>query len=191
MKNQSLIEVLFRFYGVLYVFIYIGFILLISLAHSSINIVSILAILVPFIILLLFVLVLSKSKYLNVSSERKTKNKLKHIAMIGSIPTIVCMVMLGINEYKSSFKTNRWLTSLSERVYMVDNLLSTYDLKGKTKSEVIELLGAPTDTGYFKTKTNIVYYLGNERGLISIDSEWLVIDFDEGERVVNYSVRTD
>ena len=191
MKNQSLIEVLFRFYGVLYVFIYIGFILLISLAHSSINIVSILAILVPFIILLLFVLVLSKSKYLNVSSERKTKNKLKHIAMIGSIPTIVCMVMLGINEYKSSFNTNRWLTSLSERVYMVDNLLSTYDLKGKTKSEVIELLGAPTDTGYFKTKTNIVYYLGNERGLISIDSEWLVIDFDEGERVVNYSVRTD
>ncbi|PAD69144.1 hypothetical protein CHH83_09920 [Bacillus sp. 7586-K] len=191
MKNQSLIEVLFRFYGVLYVFIYIGFILLISLAHSSINIISILAILVPFISLLLFVLVLSKSKYLNISSERKTKNKLKHIAMIGSIPTIVCMVMLGINEYKSSFNTNRWLTSLSERVYMVDNLLSTYDLKGKTKSEVIELLGAPTDTGYFKTKTNIVYYLGNERGLISIDSEWLVIDFDEGERVVNYSVRTD
>ncbi|MDQ0227374.1 hypothetical protein [Metabacillus niabensis] len=191
MKNQSLIEVLFRFYGVLYVLIYIGFILLISLAHSSINIISILAILVPFISLLLFVLVLSKSKYLNVCSERKTKNKLKHIAMIGSIPTIVCMVMLGINEYKSSFNTNRWLTSLSERVYMVDNLLSTFDLKGKTKSEVIELLGAPTDTGYFKTKTNIVYYLGNERGLISIDSEWLVIDFDEGERVVNYSVRTD
>lgn len=191
MTNESLLDVVFRFYGVLYVFIYIGFILIISITRSSFNIVSISAILFPFIIFLLFVIVLSKRQYLNVKSERKTKNKLMLIAMIGSMPTIVCMVMLGINEYKSSFNTERWLSSISERVYMVDDLLSSNDLKGKSKSEVFELLGTPTETEYFRTETNIVYYLGNERGLIPIDSEWLVIDFDEGERVVNYSVRTD
>ena len=80
---------------------------------------------------------------------------------------------------------------MSERVYMVDDLITTYDLKGKTKSEVMTLLGPPTDTEYFKNDKNIVYYLGNERGIISIDSEWLVIDFDNRDKVKDYVVRTD
>ncbi|UHA58640.1 outer membrane protein assembly factor BamE [Metabacillus litoralis] len=80
---------------------------------------------------------------------------------------------------------------MSERVYIVDDLLSTYNLKGMTKREVITLLGPPTDTEYFKNEKNIVYYLGDERGVISIDSEWLVIDFDKHEKVTDYVVRTD
>lgn len=42
----------------------------------------------------------------------------------------------------------------------------------------VELLGDETNTDYFKEVNNIVYYLGDERGFISIDSEWLVIMFD-------------
>lgn len=42
----------------------------------------------------------------------------------------------------------------------------------------MELLGDETNTDYFKEVNNIVYYLGDERGFISIDSEWLVIMFD-------------
>lgn len=99
--------------------------------------------------------------------------------------------MLGINEYKTNFTTGKWIENMSGRVDMVDDLLSTYDLTGKTKSEVMTLLGQPTDTEYFKSEKNIVYYLGNERGIISIDSEWLVIDFDNSEKVQDYDVRTD
>ncbi|WP_157967909.1 hypothetical protein [Paraliobacillus sp. X-1268] len=76
-------------------------------------------------------------------------------------------------------------------MYIVDDLINTYDLKGKTKSEVMTLLGPPNETEYFKTEKNIVYYLGDERGFIPIDSEWLVIDFDGNEKVNNYVVRTD
>lgn len=61
---------------------------------------------------------------------------------------------------------------------MVDDMLGKYKLVGQTKEEVVELLGNETNTEYFKEVSNFVYYLGDERGLISIDSEWLVITFD-------------
>ena len=62
---------------------------------------------------------------------------------------------------------------------MVDDLLSKYELVGMTQEEVISLLGKSTDTEYFKTENNMVYYLGPERGLISIDSEWLVMEMQD------------
>ncbi|QGQ45941.1 hypothetical protein [Metabacillus sediminilitoris] len=58
--------------------------------------------------------------------------------------------------------------------YMVDDLMNDFELNGKTKEEVMSLLGAPSETEYFKEENNMVYYLGYERGLVSIDSEWLV-----------------
>lgn len=73
---------------------------------------------------------------------------------------------------------------------MVDDLLSNNQLIGQSKKEVITLLGKD-DGEYFKDEDNFVYYLGNERGLISIDSEWLVITFDEGEKVSEYEILTD
>ncbi|GKU82959.1 hypothetical protein NCCP28_23550 [Niallia sp. NCCP-28] len=73
----------------------------------------------------------------------------------------------------------------------MDNLLNDYELKELTKSDIISLLGPSTETDYFKEDNNIVYYLGNERGLISIDSEWLVINFDNNEKVTKYNVLTD
>ena len=119
------------------------------------------------------------------------KNKFKIITTIGSVPPLLCAVILGLNEYKSSFTAEKWLNGDTEKVYMVDDLLNDYDIKEMTKDEVISLLGTPTTTEYFKVDNNIVYYLGNERGLISIDSEWLVIDFDESEKVSKYEIITD
>lgn len=65
-----------------------------------------------------------------------------------------------------------------------------HELIGKTKEEVITLLGSPAETEYFKEEDN-VYYLGAERGIISIDSEWLVIWFDGNEQAVKFELRTD
>lgn len=74
---------------------------------------------------------------------------------------------------------------------MVDDLLSQYDFKGKTKDEVIELLGTPSRTKMFKDEWSLVYRLGPERSLISIDSEWLAFRFDPNGRVVQCEVLRD
>lgn len=62
---------------------------------------------------------------------------------------------------------------------MVDDLLARYELVGMTRDKVDELLGVPPETAYF-TGFDYVYWLGPERGFISIDSEWLCIDFEDG-----------
>ncbi len=36
-----------------------------------------------------------------------------------------------------------------------------------------------------------LYYLGNERGFIPIDSEYLVLQFDKDGRVIEYKVQRD
>ena len=49
------------------------------------------------------------------------------------------------------------------------------------EADVIALLGEPNnDYGYFNADNRYVYYMGAERGLISIDSEWLILDFKDG-----------
>jgi hypothetical protein len=96
-----------------------------------------------------------------------------------------------MNENKSNFSSERWLVNSDERVYMVDDLLSRTKLIGRSKEEVITLLGKPDDPEYFTDDNNFVYYLGNERGFISIDSELLVIWFDVDETVLKYEILTD
>ena len=63
------------------------------------------------------------------------------------------------------------------RIRMVDDLLNKHNLVGMTKENLITLLGVPPKTGYFRNY-DFVYWLGPERGFISIDSEWLVVKFD-------------
>src|SRR5688572_29785136 len=46
---------------------------------------------------------------------------------------------------------------------MADRLVAEGTLIGKTRAEVVELLGEPTPIGYF-ADWHMVYWLGNERG---------------------------
>lgn len=89
-----------------------------------------------------------------------------------------------------SFDQGKWLSKPEKRGEIVDDLIANTDFKRMTKKEIIKLLGEPENL-YFKEPNNIVYYLGNERGLISIDSEWLVFWFDEEEKVFNYELKVD
>ena len=99
--------------------------------------------------------------------------------------------MLGENEYKSKFTTDKWLENESERTFMIDNLLKNHPLEGKTQQEIIAMLGDNIEMNYFQDENNIVYYLGDERGLISVDSEWLIIHIDDNEVVDKVEVVTD
>ncbi|MDQ0232062.1 outer membrane protein assembly factor BamE domain-containing protein [Metabacillus malikii] len=188
---QKLFEILLYFYCLGYVFVYIGFFLIIQVTHLDFNLVSTLAIILPFLILLVFVSGFWNATYHDVKKEFWMKQRLLFITILGSLPLIICSIFLAINEYQSIFQRERWVNNESDRVYMVDDLLSEVELTGKTREEVITLLGAPTETEYFQTDSNIVYYLGTERGIIPIDSEWLVIDFDHNDVVKGYTVQTD
>ena len=76
------------------------------------------------------------------------------------------------------------------RLRMVDSLLRKYDLSGKTRAEILALLGEADNTGYFRDY-GLVYRLGAERGFISIDSEWLVFRLDTNNTVKEYRIARD
>jgi hypothetical protein len=73
---------------------------------------------------------------------------------------------------------------------MIDNLIESRILDGMTKAEALNLLGEADNPGYFKD-WDLVYWLGPERGPISIDSEWLVIRFNNEQKVSEYKVVED
>ena len=89
------------------------------------------------------------------------------------------------------FNPEIWVNKPAERVDMIDSLFSEVELKGKTKTEIKKLLGEEEEKAYFKESNNLVYYLGDERSFISIDSEWLVLWFDDKDRVTDYEIKTD
>lgn len=76
------------------------------------------------------------------------------------------------------------------RIRMVDSLLRKNELNGKTRAEILALLGEPDNTGYFRDY-DLVYRLGAERGFISIDSEWLVFRLDTNDMVKECRITRD
>jgi hypothetical protein len=81
-------------------------------------------------------------------------------------------------------------TSASVRLRMADDLVDNKKLIGLTRQEVVACLGEPPKTEYFK-KFDLVYYLGPERGFISIDSEWLVLKLGPDCRVERAAIARD
>ena len=73
---------------------------------------------------------------------------------------------------------------------MVDDLIHRQHLVGKTRPEVLALLGPQSDTGQF-SDWDLTYVLGAERGFMGIDSEWLVLRFDDAGRVMQYEIVRD
>ena len=112
---------------------------------------------------------------------------------------LLACLFLGpvVKDYanRKSFDATQWkdekLVNSKDpiRIKMVDDLLNKNKLIGMSKSEVNNLLGVPPKTGYF-SNYDYVYWLGPERGFMSIDSEWLVIKF-ENDRVVEARITRD
>ncbi len=86
--------------------------------------------------------------------------------------------------------TSQAYSKLAPRGCMVDDLLRQSRLVGMQRANVLRLLGEPTRTGYFR-QYDLVYWLGPERGLFSIDSEWLVMLTDSAGRVTEAKLVTD
>jgi hypothetical protein len=84
----------------------------------------------------------------------------------------------------------RVYSAAAVRGCMVDDLLDRHPMVGRSRAEVVALLGEPKPTSYFK-EYGLVYWLGPERGFISIDSEWLVMRLDSVGRVTEVRLVTD
>tara|TARA_B100000959_G_C14780641_1_gene541368 strand:+ start:463 stop:855 length:393 start_codon:yes stop_codon:yes gene_type:complete len=79
----------------------------------------------------------------------------------------------------------------STRLKMVDDFLDKYFIVGMFRDEVISLIGEPDQTEYFKSY-EMVYMLGQETdSYFAIDSQWLVLDLNDSERVVSYNIVSD
>jgi hypothetical protein len=76
------------------------------------------------------------------------------------------------------------------RLTMVDDLLAKDRLRGLSRDSVDRLLGPRDSTNYW-TDWDLVYWLGPERGLLRIDSEWLVVRFGPDGRVSEYRIVRD
>ena len=114
--------------------------------------------------------------------------------------TVICFALGALFDYnriaKTRFDSSEWKNTGDQNQYsyprlkMADELISSHRLYGKSKEEVIELLGKASDEGYFLSY-DLVYWLGPERSWISIDSEWLVIKLDHAGRVNEYKLERD
>ena len=76
------------------------------------------------------------------------------------------------------------------RLAMVDDLLARHPMRGLSRDSVERLLGPRDSTEYFR-EWDLVYWLGPERGLVRIDSEWLVLNLGLDGRVRDYQIVRD
>lgn len=77
-----------------------------------------------------------------------------------------------------------------DRLEMADDLLERNRLEGLTRAKVLKLLGQPNATGRFQAG-DFAYRLGLERAYMPVDFEWLVIHFDDQDRVARHWIATD
>ena len=149
--------------------------------HSGLNVISVCALVLP----LLFMI----SLYI---AQKEIKYTAKHIGVVICLSLFVgAFYQLWVNEQKSNFSLSKWNEEPRERIWMVDDLMSQYDFIGMDVLTLESIIGKATDTSYFEAPRRLIYYLGDERGLISIDSEWLVFDFSEEGVVTKVNIMRD
>lgn len=115
-------------------------------------------------------------------------------------PWILCLGFGGCDSRPKTgrtFKSDAWKNAVGEqavlRKEMLGDLLAQHKIVGLSKLKVVQLLGEPDSKDRYSGETggsDFNYYLGPEKGFISIDSEWLTIKFEE-DRAVDVLVTTD
>lgn len=76
------------------------------------------------------------------------------------------------------------------RIRMIDDLLTRYDFRDWSDSQVVELLGVPPAGSSFGNY-DLVYWLGRKRGVLMSDRAWLAFRLDSTRVVVEYKLVTD
>jgi hypothetical protein len=95
-----------------------------------------------------------------------------------------------------AFDSAAWKISQSDgtRLRMVDDLLKSHPLEGKSKEEVLALLGGPSDNSDVKQRFpdwHMHYHLGPSRQTLffgAFDSDYLVLRLDTEGKVIAVSI---
>ncbi len=119
---------------------------------------------------------------------------------------VVCAVFAGATSWclfgdsiqerlnRREFDSTEWKNTKNVtnniRIRMVDDLLRRHHLNGMSREQVTALIGEPDKTEYFKN-SDMVYWLGPERGFMNIDSEWLVVRLDSRKKVSEVKIVRD
>ena len=96
------------------------------------------------------------------------------LLIIIAIGTLYFLVDFDAKE----FDKETWKTKPEERLNMINDLENK--LEGKTREEIIDLLGYTNDRFFDSSYVYLMYYLGPERNLISIDDEWFMVRLKDG-----------
>ncbi|MFB6356394.1 MAG: hypothetical protein ABEJ65_07755 [bacterium] len=132
---------------------------------------------------------------------RLEQNRLLAIgSMFGgfSTPLVLGSILLMIfwNQFSTGsepFNSETWKqaekNNSNVRQKMLGDLRNQHQLTGKSREEIAELLGPPTNTGHFKNY-EMVYWLGPEQHPYGVDSQWLLLDLEDNV-VQKVSVKTD
>ena len=93
-----------------------------------------------------------------------------------------------ISSCSTDFDKAKWDNDPENRYELVDDLTDNI-LPGKSRTEIIELLGKPNE--YYFKDADLVYRLGMERSYMAIDSEWILIYLNENGIYDNFEIKTD
>jgi hypothetical protein len=83
-----------------------------------------------------------------------------------------------------------WTDPLKKRHRIADGFVLSGRVLGKSREELIALLGAPPTADKFQD-WEMVYPLGAERGFFGIDSEWLVVRLNAAGKAVEARIVRD
>ena len=143
---------------------------------------------VPIIILILAIPIYFFSKWIFKKLKVGDAKNRKYLALIPAIflspllyVIVIIMWVFTISYYpKTTFNKQRWDENKEERYKMSKDIIKSELLIGKTKEEIINLLG---DDFYIYSENHIAYDLGFVPELFNIDPDVLDIYF-ENEKVI-------
>jgi len=141
---------------------------------------------VPIIVLILAIPTYFICKWLMTKLKVGNDRNRKFFAIIPTVilsPIIyVVLVMIwifSISYYPTSvFDQNEWNSNVEERYKMSEVIIESKMLIGKTRHEVIRILGNEFITN---SESEITYELGHVPGLFNIDPDYLDIKFENGK----------
>jgi outer membrane protein assembly factor BamE (lipoprotein component of BamABCDE complex) len=125
--------------------------------------------------------------------------KWRRVLSLVAVALAVCLSTLAAIHYWKTrplpFDRVVWDAEVEDiedcrRHRMADWLVQRRRLIGMSRAKVIFTLGEPTVTSHFR-EHDLVYVLGNERGWMSIDSEWLLMRLDDTGRVSTAEIARD
>ncbi|MCZ8532686.1 hypothetical protein [Psychrobacillus psychrodurans] len=171
---------------ILYSLLFLGLAVFIAFFYATFSILSLSAVLVPLFLFLMFILILWKYSYLKHAQIGRTL--LLVFAILSFIPPLFLIGMLGKNEEKLNFTTEKWLNYPDDRRYIVYDFLQENKIAGQTKEDIQKQLGVPEKNSFYSEQNAIEYLLGLELGFIQMDSSYLIIWFDEEDKVIDYEI---